>query len=116
MNYVRYPGSRLGPGKLAAHEKHRLMLLGSPPDMVRGFRCAQTGSSTRALPESDDTEHILNPRIRPCCSGLQVTRHRWLPGFQCSLVKKPRSYYTTKLKYNQSKIFSFTNEKMCYNV
>ena len=46
MRYVRYAGSRLGPGCLTAHEKHRLMLLGSPPDMVHGFPLRGTGSST----------------------------------------------------------------------
>ena len=44
--YVRYAGSRLKSGKLTAHEKHRLMLLGSPPDMVHGFPLRETGSST----------------------------------------------------------------------
>ena len=68
MSYVRYAGSRLGPGSLAAHEKHRLMLLGSPPDMVHGFPLRETGSST-----------LLTAGIHPCCSGLQVTGHRWLP-------------------------------------
>ena len=78
MNYVRYPGSRLGPGKLAAHEKHRLMLLGSPPDMVRGFPLRETGSSTLL---TGVRRHRTYPQsgIRPCCSGLQVTGHRWLP-------------------------------------
>ena len=46
MPYTRYPGSRLGSGSLAAHERHRLMLLGSPPDMVHRFSLRETGSST----------------------------------------------------------------------
>jgi len=78
MLYVRYTGSRLRPGSLTAHEKHRLMLLGSPPDMVHRFSLRETGSSTlltgvgrhKALPLTG---------IRPCYSGLQVTGHRWLP-------------------------------------
>ena len=37
LTYARYAGSRLRTGTLTAHEKHRLMLLGSPPDMVHGF-------------------------------------------------------------------------------
>ena len=46
MPYARYAGSRLRTGTLTAHEKHRLMLLGSPPDMVHGFPLRETGSST----------------------------------------------------------------------
>ena len=45
MQYARYAGSRLGPGYLTAHEKHRLMLLGSPPDMVHGFPLRETETS-----------------------------------------------------------------------
>ena len=71
MLYIRYAGSRLGPGCLAAHEKHRLMLLGSPPDMVHGFPLRETGSSTLL---TGVRRHRTYPR-----SGLQVTGHRWLP-------------------------------------
>ena len=46
MPYARYAGSRLRTGTLTAHENHRLMLLGSPPDMVHGFPLRETGSST----------------------------------------------------------------------
>jgi len=34
-----------GTGALAAHEKSRLMLLGSPPDMIRGHPLRETGSA-----------------------------------------------------------------------
>ena len=73
--YARNPGSRLGPGDLTAHEKHRLMLLGSPPDMVHGFPLRETGSSTLLF---RGRQHKTFPRsgINPCCSGLQVTGHR----------------------------------------
>ena len=78
MLYVRYAGSRLRSGSLTAHEKHRLMLLGSPPDMVHRFSLRETGSST--LLTGVRRHKALPPRgIRPCCSGLQVTGHRWLP-------------------------------------
>ena len=46
VRYARYAGSRLRPGSLTAHEKHRLMLLGSPPDMVHRFPLRETESST----------------------------------------------------------------------
>ena len=54
------------------------MLLGSPPDMVHGFPLRETGSSTLLTGVS---RHRTVPKmgIRPCCSGLQVTGHRWLP-------------------------------------
>ena len=78
MPYARYADSRLGIGTLAAHEKHRLMLLGSPPDMVHGFPLRETDSSTLL---TGVRRHMTNPRlgIHSCCSGLQVTGHRWLP-------------------------------------
>jgi len=75
---TRYPGSRLGSGSLTAHEMHRLMLLGSPPDMVHGIPLRETGSSS---PLTGGRQHTTNPLkgIHSCCSGLQVTGHRYLP-------------------------------------
>ena len=46
MQYVRYLHSLLGNGSLAAHEESHLMLLGSPPDMVREHSLRKTVSST----------------------------------------------------------------------
>ena len=71
LQYTRYPGSRLGNGIPTAHTKHRLMLLGSPPDMVHGFVLRGTGSSS---PLTRVRQHIARPGagIHPCCSGLQV--------------------------------------------
>ena len=79
MNYARYAGSRLEPGSLAAHGKLRLMLLGSPPDMIHGIPLRKTGLSTLLTGVS---QHSTHPRsgISPCYSGLQVTGHRYLPG------------------------------------
>ena len=78
MSYIRYAGSRLGPGSLTAHEKHRLMLLGSPPDMVHGIPLRKTEPSTLLTAAK---RHIAYPNtgLHPSCSGLQVTGHRWLP-------------------------------------
>ena len=75
MSYTRYAGSRLRTGTLAAHEKHRLMLLGSPPDMVHGFPLRETDSSTLL---TGVRRHMTYPKrgIHSCCSGLQVTGHR----------------------------------------
>ena len=73
--YIRYRSSRLGPGGPAAHGVTRLMLLGSPPDMVHGapLRRAEPSSLLTA-----GRRHIDYPGagIHPCCSGLQVTGHR----------------------------------------
>jgi len=76
--YARYADSRLKPGYLAAHEKHHLMLLGSPPDMVHGFSLRKTGPSTLLI---GVRRHRTYPGlgIHSCYSGLQVTGHRWLP-------------------------------------
>ena len=78
LTYARYAGSRLRTGTLTAHEKHRLMLLGSPPDMVHGFPLRKTESS---LLLTGVRRYSAGPHqgIHPCYSGLQVTGHRWLP-------------------------------------
>ena len=62
----------LGTGDLAAHRSDRLMLLGSPPDMVHGVRLRKTHPSTREKRRADHTESALIKGIHPCCSGLQV--------------------------------------------
>ena len=45
--FARKSPSLLGAGTLAAHRWDRLMLLGSPPDMVHGYRLRKTHSSTQ---------------------------------------------------------------------
>ena len=45
-SYTRYPRSQLRNGNLTAHGEVRLMLLGSPPDMVHGTPLRKTKSST----------------------------------------------------------------------
>ncbi len=52
--------------------KHPLMLLGSPPDMVRESRLRKTRVSTRKNKKQDRTKISLRTGIHPCCSGLQV--------------------------------------------
>ena len=49
-----------------------LMLLGSPPDMVREWRLRKTRISTRKICSADLTETSLKTGISPCFSGLQV--------------------------------------------
>ena len=71
MRYTRYNGSRLKPGILAAHEKHLLMLLGSPPDMVRGFPLRKTGSST-LLTEVSNTVHTLGREFVPAIADCRL--------------------------------------------
>ena len=44
--YTRLAGSLLGSGYPTAHEKHRLMLLDSSPDMVHGFPLRKTETSS----------------------------------------------------------------------
>ena len=69
--YTRYPCSQLGNGSLAAHGEVHLMLLGSPPDMVRGSPLRKTDSSS---PLTWVRRYSACPRagIHPCCSGLQI--------------------------------------------
>ena len=45
MRYGKSSVCSCGTGALAAHETSRLMLLGSPPDMVRGHPLRETGSA-----------------------------------------------------------------------
>ena len=47
------------------------MLLGSPPDMVRGFRLRKTHSSTQAT-RLTRKRSFLKRGIHPCYSGFQV--------------------------------------------
>ena len=57
-----------------AHNEHRLMLLGSPPDMVHGAPLRETDSST-PLTRTGDTTHIrvqeFIPAVADC--GQQGT-------------------------------------------
>jgi len=46
QRYPRFPDSQLRNGILTAHGAFRLMLLGSPPDMVHGAPLRETVSST----------------------------------------------------------------------
>ena len=45
LYYARNLRSKLGNGVPAAQTRFRLMLLGSPPDMVRGHPLRETGSA-----------------------------------------------------------------------
>ena len=47
FSFARKSPSLLGAGALAAHRRDRLMLLGSPPDMVHGCRLRKTHSSSQ---------------------------------------------------------------------
>jgi len=71
IRYIRYHGSRLGSGRPAAHRVTRLMLLGSPPDMVHGAPLRGTGTSL-PLTVGSDTSEYPGAGVHPCCSGLQV--------------------------------------------
>jgi len=72
--------SRSGQAASRHIEEIRLMLLGSPPDMVRGSQLRETHPSSREKYGPANTATALIGGISPCCSGLQVTGHRYLPG------------------------------------
>ena len=63
--------SQLRNGNPAAHKKIRLMLLGSPPDMVHGILLRKTISST-PLTLFKANRTCPGVGIHPCYSGLQV--------------------------------------------
>ena len=89
--------------------KHPLMLLGSPPDMVRESRLRKTRVSTRKNKKQDRTKISLRTGIHPCCSGLQVQGSAMSPvsvtfvRVVLKALKKDRIYYNTKREKNQGK-------------
>jgi len=72
MTHRRYPGSRLGPGSLAAHRRFHLVLLHSCPDTVHEFLLRKTqtstlltgGSPARPYPRRDITPAGADCRYR----------------------------------------------------
>ena len=54
-----------------AHNEHRLMLLGSPPDMVHRTLLRETESST-PLTEACDTGHYLNRKFTPAIADCRL--------------------------------------------
>ena len=70
---------QLRPGTPAAHTNLCLVLLSSEPDTVHSavLHRTQPSSPSDIAPDATDTD--LSKGIKPRCSGLRVTRHRWLP-------------------------------------
>lgn len=68
---IRESPRGLKTGSPAAHPQICLMLLGSPPDMIRRGELRRTHFST-ALRECGDTNIALRLAYHPCWSGLQV--------------------------------------------
>ena len=71
LYYARNLRSKLGNGVPAAQTRFRLMLLGSPPDMVHGLTLRGTDPSS---PLAEGRRHSTDPGagIHPRCSGLRV--------------------------------------------
>ena len=67
----RYPGSRLGPGCLAAHKGSHLVLLHSCPDTVHEALLRKTRTST-LLTRGSPAKPASGAGYHPCWSGLQV--------------------------------------------
>ena len=67
----RYPGSRLGPGCLAAHKGSHLVLLHSCPDTVHETLLRKTQTST-LLTRGSPAKPASEAGYHPCWSGLQV--------------------------------------------
>ncbi len=78
MRNTRFPDSQLRIGLLAAHGQIRLMLLGSPPDMIHGSPLRETDPSTPLIRTGGTTQYP-GAGVHPCYSGLQATGHRYLP-------------------------------------
>ena len=69
--YAREHRHILGTGDLAAHWSDRLMLLGSPPDMVHGFQSRKTHPSTHKIRCADHTESALTNGIAPAAADCR---------------------------------------------
>ena len=110
---IRYPNSQLRHGALAAHEAIRLMLLGSPPDMVHGTSLRETESST---PLIRVRRHSVHPPsgVHPRCSGLRVTGHRWLPDW-CSLANGRVGIIPQRKDFSNKQFYSLQIRNMWYN-
>ena len=104
--YTRYPCSQLGNGSLAAHGEVHLMLLGSPPDMVRGSLLRKTDSSS---PLTWVRRYSACPRagIHPCCSGLQIQGTANSPTTAALPQAGPvtKLFYFTRKKSNTQYLF-----------
>ena len=85
--YTRYVRKRLRAGGLAAHTGSRLMLLGSPPDMVHDPALRETDSST-PFPEGRRYTTRPGAGIHPRYSGSRVTGHRYLPDYRGSSPRR----------------------------
>ena len=72
MTYTRYPCSQLGNGDPAAHGKIRLMLLGSPPDMVHGIPLRGTGFLITAYMGQTIQRHILGREFIPAVADCRL--------------------------------------------
>ena len=92
---TRYPYPLLRTGALAAHRVGRLMLLGSPPDMVHGSRLRKTRSSTQKL-RLIRKSSFLKRGIHPCCSGFQVQGSAMSPAGMASFYSLTLPYYYTR--------------------
>ena len=101
--YVRERRNILGTGDLAAHRSDRLMLLGSPPDMVHRLRSRETHPSTYKTRRADHTETALIFGFHPCCSGLQVQGTAISPAGMALFYSllKILSVFPTTIYYNR---------------
>ena len=66
-------GSQLRNGNPAAHGKIRLMLLGSPPDMVHGFPLRETVPSTLFI---KSRQYTIQARVWGFIPAVADCRHR----------------------------------------
>ena len=108
MDYTRYPGSRLKSGEPAAHRMHRLMLLGSPPDMIHGFPLRRTESST-LLTGGRRHKHFLMREFIPAIADCRLQGTADSPT-SAALSKATVLYYYNKAI--MANIFFFTNLKI----
>ena len=70
--FARHSHLLLRAGTLAAHRENRLMLLGSPSDMVRGHRLRKTHSSTQKKTRRTALPQSSKKGSTPAYSGFQV--------------------------------------------
>ena len=117
VTFARHSHLLLKAGTLAAHRENRLMLLGSPPDMVHGHRLRKTHSSTQKNTRRTALPRSSKKGSTPAYSGFQVKGPATPPAGMALFYGLPY-YYIKYLIYLQEKNTLFRKKALfsCYHL
>ena len=108
------PHPLLGTGNPAAHQLNRLMLLGSPPDMVHSRQLRWDPSFNTEKCDTDRTRPNLQTGSHPCYSGFQEEEAATLPAgmiLPCGLFHFYRIIISQTF-FNCNCFFNFSQQKV----